>query len=381
MKSKNINYMQNLQSELLIGSRLILIFLLLSFSSFANDGEKILDWSENKTITKSFAATSNSTISITNKYGNIDFTTWDKDSVSFQISIAAEAEEAHHAKMLLSMVEIDFNIVNNEIQSNLIWGRELNAVKRSAVDMMLNLKSNQRIQIDYKVFIPKNVTIKVENRFGNVNLPEETKKCYIEINHGDLRASKISDARSVFVRYGKIDIKEITNGDFDLGFSDLSVVKADEITIKSTNCELMFEDVNSLTVKSTNDRINIEKINKVSGMSSFTNFRIRSLVGSVQLLLRFGEFAIRKVHPTFSGINLDGSGTDVSLAFDPNYGFKCTITMENQKSFNSGFGIAQFEESTMDKTKFYEGSFGKNATEKKLIIKLKSSHVRLESSL
>lgn len=340
--------------------------------------DRVFKFEESNMLYQSFACNEQSNLSITNKYGDINFTNWDKDSIAITVSILAQADRQDHAKMLLQLAEIEFRIVNNDIQANLLWGKELSAVKRTAVETMLTMRSDQRIQINFMVSLPKYLTVKLENRFGDIHLPSEIKKCYISLHHGDLNAEKIKDARSITVRYGKINIKEMENGEFDLGFSDLNLLHAVDITVKSSNSELNLEEVASLNIKSTNDKIYIEKINKMSGSSSFSTIRIRSLTTSIQLVLKFGGLTIKKVNPGFSGINLSGSSTDVSLAFDPNSGFKCMITMDNQKSFNSGFGLSQLNENRVDKTVFYEGSVGKNATENKMTISLKSSHLRLE---
>lgn len=356
-------------------------FIFINGFAFANENkDRLFIHTESKNRSHSFYAPDNSVLSIENKYGNIRFLNWEKDSVSIQVSITAHADRKDHAEMLLGLAEIEFKTLGSELQANLQWGKELSSTKRTAVETMLTMRSDQKIQIDFTVMLPKKMTIKVENRFGDVELPLEIKKCFIQLHHGDLRGEKIVDARSIHVRYGKVDIKEIQSADFDLVFSDLDIQKGEDISLKSSNSKITIESVSLLQIKSTNDKIHIEQLEKISGNISFSTLRVKTLGNSAQLVVKYGSILFKKVLANFSGINISGSGTDVDLNFESNAAFKCNITMENQKSFSSGFSLGKLNETRVDKTVFYEGSIGKNGTETKLMINLKSSHLRLDSA-
>lgn len=338
-----------------------------------------LNWSEEKYYTKSFAANSSSTVSVTNKYGDVKVENWDKDSVFFEVKIVAEADEAQHAKALIQIAEVEFITSGSQIEANLLWGKDLNTVKRSTVDMMLSLKNNQRIQIDFTVHVPKGVNLKVENRFGNILLPEITGKCYLEVNHGDVRSLLLKDARSVYVRYGKVDIRKVINGNFDLGFSDLTIEEADDISVKSSNTDIIIEKVQQVNFKSNNDHINIESAQKVSGSMMMSDTRIRELGHSLSLTCRFGDLNVRKVMSGFAGIMLDGNLTDISLAFENSASFGYTVSLENGKSFAPPAGNSKYEEQVVGKSKIINGSFG-NGGANKVNVSVKASVVRFEQS-
>lgn len=55
-------------------------------------------FTDTKEIRKSYAITPETQIEITNKYGKIDFKSWDKDSVKFQINIRVEEKSCRNWK-------------------------------------------------------------------------------------------------------------------------------------------------------------------------------------------------------------------------------------------------------------------------------------------
>ena len=166
------------------------------FAYSYGDESANMAYDRTETTVKSFAATASTSIEIINKYGDITVNTWNKDSVKFEITITAGAQKMSTAQTLFEMAEVKFTANSSMILASLQWGNNVNAFKRSTVEVSLAAGSGQVLRIDYTIYMPAGNTLKIENRFGNILLPALTGKTYVSLWHGDFKADKIKNAKN-----------------------------------------------------------------------------------------------------------------------------------------------------------------------------------------
>jgi len=88
--------------------KLGILALLMAWIVFTANGQ----FTETKEVNKRFKISPDAKIEISNKYGKIDLTTWDKDSVAINISI--RIEEKKLSKLEETLRNIDFDITSTD---------------------------------------------------------------------------------------------------------------------------------------------------------------------------------------------------------------------------------------------------------------------------
>lgn len=360
-----------------------LLLMLMPFAAAASGDEtsgSVYPHTETRTRSRSFPATAQPTVEIVNKYGDIQIRNWEKDSVRFEVQITAESDDREYMDLLLEMADVRFASNGSSIRAELLWGENVSAFKRSSVDVTLNVSKNHKLQISYVVFVPEKTNLKIDNRFGDVEVGDIGGKLYATLFHGDLRAKRIADARSVTVKYGRVDAEEIGEGYFDLSFGDMNIMKAQQLRIESSGSEIALEEVHQLDLRSVNDKLDLEKVYTLSGTSSMSDIRIRTLVLSADFSCKFGDFIVRKTEKHFQSINLSGASGDVRIGFENGAVFSYDLQLENSKGFSFPPAVVTVEQDeTLDKKRMISGYFAKADQAVKVRISMRAVSVRFEN--
>jgi hypothetical protein len=356
-----------------------LAMALFMFSSAVKAGERPL-YEESKSISKVFPATSETSLEIINKYGSIHIDTWDKDSIRIDISVKVEAPKYSDADRLLDMAEFQFSSSSGYVLAKTVFGENVSIFRKNMVELMHGFRGNQRVIIDYKVSMPAGCKITLENKFGDIYLPEIEGDARIILSHGDLRAKRIANARIIEVKYGKVNIETIDQGDLDIGYSDLFLEETKELRIKSISSRLHVENAEKLNIDSKHDKFFLGTINKVVGDFLLSDLNIRKLMENLDVSTRYGDVNVDLIVAGFHGINLSGSFTDYTLIFDQQIAYSFDVILENGKDFSYPTeNTTVAEDNQYDKTKIVKGTHATipiRGIAPKVQVKAKSSYVK-----
>jgi hypothetical protein len=372
IQAYNMNYT-------LLRSLLVILIICNFFSLQATDHPAL--FSDQTKISRSFAAINSSTIELTNKYGTINVNTWEKDSVKFEVTITAESDQLTNVDILIQMAEIEFRQSGSTISAELLWGEKFSALKRSSIEMMLSVNKNHRLRIDYMVYLPVTSALRIENRFGDVNLPELKGKVYLSVMHGDIRAQSLPELRSLILKYGKMNVHSIGTANMELSFADLTADKIGDLTIRSSGSDLIIEEITSMNIQSSNDKINIESIKQLSGAASLSSVRIRNLQNSAAFNCKMGSVVIRKVMKDFSSIQLSGFSSDLTIAFETACAFLFDIIIDQPDHITWPPHLVQItEDQSIAKSRTVSGNYGKGSV-KKVTFSGKNCSVKMEEAI
>lgn len=356
----------------------MLLSFLVSSSCFAyGDETAIMAYDRTETTVKSFAATASTSIEIINKYGDITVNTWNKDSVKFEVTITAGAQKMSTAQTLFEMAEVKFTANSSMILAVLQWGNNVNAFKRSSIEVSLAAGSGQVLRIDYTIHIPAGNTLKIENRFGNILLPTLTGKTYVALWHGDLKADKIKNAKNINVKYGDVDINELTTGELNVSFGDIMLEECGQVFITGTSGTIEVEKAVELNIEGSNEKIRIEEVEEMIADVLLSDIKIRKLKKKLDVQSKMGDVHVSGIDANFTNVVLDVSNGDVSLEFDEKSSFLFSIDIEKPKTIVNEASFVFTDDDKLDVFRNIDGKKGESTVEK-LKITGKSCGVRLE---
>ncbi|MBN4066127.1 hypothetical protein JYT51_02225, partial [Candidatus Amoebophilus asiaticus] len=123
-------------------SRLLpIIVLTFSFLSTYSSDVKFEEFS--KHWSETFEVNKDALLQITNKYGNIHITTWDKNIIEIEVDATVDVKSEKQAIRLLDVINITFKSSRNKI------------VVTTNFDGDLPRNPNKKLQIHYTVNMPK----------------------------------------------------------------------------------------------------------------------------------------------------------------------------------------------------------------------------------
>ncbi len=341
-RGKNFWLLTNTKSYFLLLTSYLLTII--SFLASNSAMAEVHSWMHrSKTIEETVAISNAATVEITNKYGRIQIDTWDKDSLFIEVSITAQAKNFDKVERIMDRINID---MNTESEDFMIFRTEIGNNKRGGgilgffqdlwddtSDLTNSLLNTQNVTVDYHLYLPESVKLTIENKFGDVILPTVKGALRMDIEHGDLRAKEIWNARNVTAKYGKLDVKNIHQGNLNLSFVDAVIESGGNLQVESRSSNINLEEVENIEVDAHYDEWYIGSAESVNGSQVSTDLRVRKLTQSIDLTSKYGSVDVARIEPKVKNVNLYGNYTDYSLGFHPSVSYDFNISLKDDDNF------------------------------------------------
>jgi len=173
----------------------------------------------------------------------------------------------------------------------------------------------------------------LENKYGDVYLPDLDGDLILNVSYGDLRTGKIKYGKDIELKYvNKAIMEKVAEGEFNLRYSEVMLDKADDVKISSRSSEISIEYVKKLSIESAHDELDIEEAGEIEGELDFSQLRVDLLEGSLRLKSKYGDVVLKQIMPTCTLVSLRGDYTDYNLAYDRNSGVEYSLSLEYAKS-------------------------------------------------
>ncbi|MEI7596008.1 MAG: hypothetical protein WCK02_09690 [Bacteroidota bacterium] len=263
-------------------------------------------------IEKSYLVNKNALIQINNKYGNVHISTWDKDSVKFDINFIVRANKQDRLSKLLSVISFDFNNSPSFVIGQTMINK--NSILTDVASMANAVfGSGTNIIINYNVSIPENSNIKIENKFGDIFLTDINGNADISLSNGDLKTGNINGELKLKHSFGNATLKNFQNGRITLSFSEFEMNKTKELYIESSSSRIQIGDVETLDYNLRNDKLYLSNVETLKGKSNFSKINIKKINQQAIITSSFGSFNLDEISTSIKLINITSSYTSYTL--------------------------------------------------------------------
>ena len=204
-----------------------------------------------KSIQRVFSLNEESYAEIANKYGDIVIEHWDKDSIDFEIEIIARSEKQWNLEDMLDKIDVDFTSSASFVLAETKWSDNVSFFTKKGYDIKQGLGSEDKIEVNYVIRLPKWLPLEISNRFGNVFIGKHEGDLEVFVSYGDFRAREIKKGKKIEVKYGKLKVKSIVYANIILGGAkSADIDEAEELIIESSSSEIEIAHVGNLNIRS-----------------------------------------------------------------------------------------------------------------------------------
>lgn len=249
------------------------LFLFISIQLFAQKEKKRYEHFKERNISKTYPASGN-TLNIENSFGNVTVTTWDRNEIKVDIHIEASSTDKEHADNIFDNIDVVESKDGSQIKfkTTTSKNKERNHCKNC----------NSSMQINYTVQLPSGNTLKIDNSFGAIQLPDYGGTVSLSSKFGSLTAGNLPRTEKLWVEFGKANLKSISNADATFKFSTIIIENLNgNNKIKMEFCSSSRISVdNDLTSLNLNESYSTVNIKPVADFSA--TYHIRTSFGSVK---------------------------------------------------------------------------------------------------
>ena len=274
-----------------------------------------------KNISKSFQLKQNSKLSVSNKYGNIDIRDWDKNEVKIDVEIIVHDIDKEKANRALNNVVIDFATNDNEITANTNYTDEFfNLVGKN------NHTDNKKFEVNYKIMLPPALSVKIENKYGDVFVSKLNSSSYFDISYGNLQANELfanaqEDMSEISLSYSKGNIEKCKWLKLNLKYSKLSIEESKALIVISKYSKLYVQKGSSIVSESKYDTYEVGALANFVTDAQYSNFKFDAIVKKININTKYSDVRVIDIPSNFESIDIENSyGTiNLGIADDASY--------------------------------------------------------------
>ena len=302
-----------------------LIFFQLNLISAQND-------SQTRSYIRTVPVGKETTLEIENKYGTIQITPWNKDSAYIRAEVKAFAKD--HSKIEKMFDGISVNIKDSKyiVRAQTEFTSNINTLFESFKGMTSKIISyDSHVEINYYINIPDYLNLKIDNKFGDVYMEDNTGEFKITISNGSFKANSLGKKSSITMVFCDAKIHSIASGNIDASFSEIALDETEDLSVNSISSKYEIKNAGVLRGESRRDKFFIETIESLEGNAYFTDYNVSTVRKELNLTTRYGSVNADLIEKGFESVDINSSYSDVSLRFErkqPNcrWGRGCTST-------------------------------------------------------
>lgn len=252
---------------------------------------------EKKIIDANFDVNSDYNLNLQGSFSDYKIVTWEENSISFHVEITAKSNKESVTKELLNKIDIDID--NNK------------AKKTISAKTVINNKSmkNVSFEIDYYIMIPKDLYIKIDNSYGNIEIDKVNKDLDINLEFGNFSIDSLFSYGNINIDYSDAIIKYAEKLDCEVSFGSIKINAADDINVEAKYSEVKLGKINSLTANSQFGEVDIDFLSKKSIITS-----------------KYGDVEINNLDKDFEIIDIMSEFSDVEIYLNENHNFSYDLS-------------------------------------------------------
>lgn len=340
-----------------------LLFLLIPLISFANIDEKKHE--KSKIIKKEYKVNEHAKVSINNKYGNLNITTWDKNQVEIEVTITVKGDDLDSVEERLANIDVNFEASESLVYAKTIFEKEQ---KRWS---FWKKNSNINYQINYKVKMPKSNSVALNNDYGSIFLDNLSGKADINCDYGEISIGELSNNNNnINLDYcSSSTISYMKSGHVNIDYSKISIEESENLKVNTDYSTSNFDKVGNINFNADYGSITIEEATNVHGNSDYASMRFGTIKKSLIIDTDYGAITVKRLLKGFENIEIDGQYAGIKIGVDSNAVFDFELDLQYAGFKGEDDKMEFFKKISKTTKKYYEGKFGKGKTNSKVKIK------------
>jgi hypothetical protein len=338
-------------------------------------------FSEKRIFSKSVRVNRDMKLEIDNKYGTIQITPWDKDSVSVRAEVEASSSNLDRLHKMFQGIDVNISETNFLVRAETEFTQNINMLFESFKGMTKKIiPYESSIQINYYISAPEYLNMKIANKYGNVYMENNTGTFTLNLANGSFKANSLNITEGINLTFCDATINKMKGGSIDASFSEVIIGESGDLKINSISSRFDLKRTGKLDTESRRDKYFIGSAVSLEGNSYFTDYRIEALNKEINLETKYGSLSADLIEKGIGLITVNSSYSDINLTFDPAVSYSLDI-----KHANTFLSVpeknSKIEKKTLneDKKEYMTfGTVGKNPGNVKVMIDANRGNIYLK---
>ncbi|HBF89414.1 MAG TPA: hypothetical protein DDX39_12300 [Bacteroidales bacterium] len=349
----------------------LLVFTIITIQGFAQE------FTYANVVERRFVVQKNATIDIYNKYGKIHLISWEKDSVYITIDYEIKANKVEKLEKMKTDLEFEFVPSQFYLTAKTQIGKRANDIM-SSINDIVSLSGNS-VMINYTVYVPENVNLKIENKFGDVYIDDVKGNLNLKLSNGDLKINRLEGTNNELdLSFGDATFNYINSARITCLYEDVYVKKSNKLIVNSKSSKITLDYIDNLKTNSKRDNFYIGNLMSLYGESTFSDFSIRDFSTEIIFDFKYGDVDIDNIQADFVLIKASSKYTDIKLFFEKTSAYSVDIT-HKYLELTYPKEISEISEKISEdtKTNYVYGTIGNGSKKSKISLTAENGSLNL----
>lgn len=353
--------------------KLILILFLIPLVGFANNDIKPKH-EKSRTVKKEYSVSSDATVNLSNKYGNINITTWNKNRVEITVKITVKGNDLSTVEKRLRNIDILFSANSDMVTA------KTKIEKKSSSWSFWGKNKNTSYKINYTVKMPVSNNLSVSNNYGNILLNEINGKADIDADYGKIILGDLNNSdNNINIDYcNGSSINFMKSGYVNADYSKLSIDKTDRVKINSDYSTIVVGSSNKVTFNADYGSIQVDDVKDITGNTDYVSIRLGTVSKNLNIDADYGSIKIKELAKGFERAEISGQYAGITIGVKPSTSFDFMIDLQYASFRYNDDKVDMRKSIVRSSKKYYEGTYGKSSSGSKLVIKSQYGGVRIK---
>lgn len=334
------------------------LFLLVPAIALANSDKNKKRHEKSKKVSKTFQVNKGATLSISNKFGNVDVTTWNKNTIEIDVNITVKGNDLDKVEDRLKEVEIEFASNSSLVEAKTILGTKKNSwgwwSKRNKINY----------EINYTVKMPVTNNANLNNDYGNITLDKLEGEANINCDYGKIIIGDLKgNNTNINLDYCKgSSVKSMKNGSLNLDYTTLEVDNSESIKLNSDYSNLSFNKAKSITFNTDYGNIKANDVSQITGNGDYTTIKVGTLRNNLKINSDYGRISIESLAKGFESVDIKSEYASIKIGVNSGVSFDFIVDLQFA-GFRKG-NAELFKSIEKNNKKYYEGKYNKGGNSK-----------------
>lgn len=327
--------------------KILILFILIPFLGHAIDND-FLHLKE-KNIKKAYYVNPNATLSIDNSYGTISVTTWNEDKIELDISIKVSGDNENWVNQRIETIAVDIVALKGMISAKTILGNS-------------NYKGhgkNNNFEINYTLKIPKNGSVKLNNKYGNISTSDLYAEADIKCKYGKVILGRLYGNSTLEMEYcSNSSIAFLKNGMVTAKYSNLKIGETTKLDLISDYTDIEIEQSDAIKYNSKYGKIRIQNVKTLDASGNYLTIKIGEVFDYLKLNTKYSSLAIQSINAKANSVTVVAGYTGINIGYHTNFAFDFNVLLKYANfKYDSDLEIDSKEE--VSNSKKYSGFYKK----------------------
>ena len=282
-----------------------------------------------KRLSETFAISSNGRVNLENRYGEIKVVTWSQPQVKIDVLIKVQARSEDDFQKVLERIDVSLRGGGNSVSATTTIG---SGNSSSWWGFITGTNSSNDFKIYYTVSLPATVSLDVDAKYCDVELPNLTGPTVLDVAYGDLVAGKLTNSSEMEISYGSARVEQLgANSLVKLRYSEGSFRNTGDLRYDGRYSEVRFGtvhgvlrldvgyeeiDVESATevyLDGNYNELAVERVDRIHLNGNYTEFHLGTVTKSLEVDASYGDVEVGTLPAGFELVNIRASYTDVQI--------------------------------------------------------------------